>query len=338
MVRLSIIIPAWRCQPELEDTLVSVLTHRPANCEIIVVFPGPYEDPYQLRDEVRFIETSAAAGHVESANAGIEASKGEVVHLLDPGIEAVEGWTELPVRWLERDTSIAAVSPLIVAAGDHGPGDHGRIVSAGVRFGPGGRRTVVNLGLGATDMACHRSHVDGPTISSGFYRRSALISLGGFDARMGDSLADVDLAIRLRRLGYRCVFEPHRPLLGHHQPLRETTAGFRQGRCAERLFWRHLAIERRWSWLLVHPLEIATELLSRLPRLSAIAGLAGRRRRVVRARSSPARRRSPLRAPGDRKRPPRPTRRHGTPTCAKPADRLQTPSSSFARPPSDPRY
>ena len=50
--RLSIIIPYLGSEQRLEDTLVSVLTHRPAKTEIMVVHDGSYPDRYDIGPEV----------------------------------------------------------------------------------------------------------------------------------------------------------------------------------------------------------------------------------------------------------------------------------------------
>ena len=82
MPRLSIVIPVWGNLHLLEDTLVSVLENRPAHCEIIVVLDGPYDDPYQLTDELSYVLAPSGASLAESANLGIAASEAPVVHLL----------------------------------------------------------------------------------------------------------------------------------------------------------------------------------------------------------------------------------------------------------------
>ena len=51
MSRLSIVIPVLGSLDGLEDTLVSVLENRPADCQIVVVLNQPYDDPYDLKDE-----------------------------------------------------------------------------------------------------------------------------------------------------------------------------------------------------------------------------------------------------------------------------------------------
>ena len=53
--RLSIVIPAADTAA-LEETLVSVLENRPADCEIIAALAVPYADPWNIGEEVRFMQ------------------------------------------------------------------------------------------------------------------------------------------------------------------------------------------------------------------------------------------------------------------------------------------
>ena len=75
MPRLSIIIPVLGNLELLEDTLVSVLENRPDSCEIIVVLDEVYEDPYELKDEIRFDRAPPGAGLVAGANLAIGLSR-----------------------------------------------------------------------------------------------------------------------------------------------------------------------------------------------------------------------------------------------------------------------
>ena len=71
MPRLSIVIPVLGDSQQLDDTLVSVLENRPANCEILVVHNEPYHDPYHLSDEVQFVEAQCGASMVACIEARI---------------------------------------------------------------------------------------------------------------------------------------------------------------------------------------------------------------------------------------------------------------------------
>src|SRR5437773_6639777 len=87
--RLSIIIPCLGGAAEFDATLVSVLQNRPTDCEVLVLHTEPYDDPYSLGDEVRFIE-SHAGSLVELLNIGVEQASGEVLHIVGCGLEATE--------------------------------------------------------------------------------------------------------------------------------------------------------------------------------------------------------------------------------------------------------
>src|SRR5438552_8233728 len=83
--RLSCVIPAVGTTLDLETTLVSVLEHRPDDCQIIVVVNQPYADPYGLSDEVRFVAAKGASLSA-CATLGIQLSDGEIVHVLATGL------------------------------------------------------------------------------------------------------------------------------------------------------------------------------------------------------------------------------------------------------------
>ena len=73
--RLSIVIPAADASA-LEDTLVSVLENRPADSEIIAALTVPYADPWNISEEVRFVQAPVGTSLAACANLGVALSKG----------------------------------------------------------------------------------------------------------------------------------------------------------------------------------------------------------------------------------------------------------------------
>jgi hypothetical protein len=264
--RLSCIIPVVGSTQGLETTLVSVLEKRPADCEILVVLNTPYADPYGLKGEIRFLE-ARGVGLVACATIGIQASGGEIVHLLTAGFEVTDGWADAALRHF-RDPTVAAVAPLVRDAADPR-----RVRSTGIEYHRGGRRavraTIPNSPHG-------KSAVLGATVEAAFYRKSALESLGdGLPSGVGDELADVDLALGLKYAGFRAVFEPQCEILADQLAAGEPR-GFRHGLHAERLFLRKLPATGWAPSLALHPFTVAGELLKSLPRGAAFAQLLGR--------------------------------------------------------------
>jgi hypothetical protein len=243
VARLSIIIPAIGSDEMLESGLASVLQHRPSHCEVLVVLPRPYADPYNIKDEVQFVAARRGAGFVECLATGLAYAKGEVVNTLAAGVEVADGWSAAPVARF-ADPRVAAVAPLLVLDHTGAP-----ICSAGVSYGSQGTRKQILIG---TAEGPARVPTLGPELRAGFYRRETLLELSALSHRVGDEVADIDLALTLRAAGYRAVFEPAGKIFAtaaENKPSR----GFRAGRAAERLFWRNAPLAGWMRSLVAHP-------------------------------------------------------------------------------------
>lgn len=275
--RLSIVIPTPADTAAMEETLVSVLEHRPEDCEIVVSLGCEYADPWNIREEVRFVQAPAGSSLVGCVNLGVAASVGEVVHVLAAGWRATEGWTDLPMERFEDD-GVGAVVPLGVAADDHD-----RVVSAGVRCAVGGRRIDV-----AADTKWRRAKAadcppagatvpQGPVLETGFWRSDVLELAGrGFTTACGDTVADADMAITLSRSGRRVVVEPHSQVIVPAAVTRKVRSrSFAAGLHAERLFWRSVAGSSFLAALVMHGVEIVRHAFARAP-LGTLPMLVGR--------------------------------------------------------------
>jgi len=257
----------------LETTLVSVLQHRPDDCEILAVVNTPYDDPYDLKDEVRFIDAPAGSRYVDCANLGIRASAAPIVHLLAAGLEVAEGWADAALARF-ADPAVAAVTPLVCDAADPD-----RLLSAGVGFSRGGRPTI-RATIHGTAKADSGSSATGifPTARAAFYRRAALESLGGeFPVGLGDELCAVDLALGLQYAGYRAALEEESRILSSASAAAALGGkGFGYGLAAERLFWRNLPASGWLAAVALHPWTVAGEVLRSLPRLELFGQMLGR--------------------------------------------------------------
>jgi hypothetical protein len=198
--RLSIII-AHHNDQRLENTLLSVLENRPRDSEIIVVHDGSYADPYCLADEVLFVETNQRSSKISKLNEALYAACAPVVHILDEGMLASDGWCEGPIARIQRE-QIAAVSPLVQAL------DGSKATFAGLDS-----RQLAHRGLQAikTQMP---SDCAAPLLSAGFYSRRLLLGLGGLLESVDAQVADVDLALSLANLDLSCQVDPQSRVFG----------------------------------------------------------------------------------------------------------------------------
>ena len=269
MPRLSIVIPVCGNLKRLEDTLVSVLENRPDDSEILVVLDDVYDDPYDLKDEIRFVEAPRRAGFATSVNLGIAASQAAVVHVLACGAQVREGWADAALPHF-ADPWVAAVAPLVLEMEDPQ-----RVVSAGLTYRRGGRVRILGQGRPVQAVIEDRTLVLGPQATAAFYRKSALETVGGFSPLGSEELTAVDAALRLAYAGFRTVREPRCTVHAECRPRRRRGA-FARAFHAERLFWRWAPCFGWLGSLPAHAAVATVELLRSLPRLTPLSELAGR--------------------------------------------------------------
>jgi GT2 family glycosyltransferase len=244
VARLACIIPVLGTTDGLETTLVSVLERRADDCEVVVVLNVPYDDPYQLSGEVKFLDAARGAGLVECLNVGIGATQAPIVHTLACGFEVADGWTERARTHFE-DPRVAAVTPAI-----HHAADRERLIAAGVGYRRGGSKVIARQAASSDGSALQSV---GPLLQAAFIRREALAAFDGIlPMAVGDGLADIDLALTLRRAGWQIHFDSQCRVFAASidEP---QTIGFQAGLHAERLFWRHWAETGRLAGLIAHP-------------------------------------------------------------------------------------
>jgi O-antigen biosynthesis protein len=275
--RLSIVIPVVGDSRQLDDTLVSVLENRPNHCEILVVHNEPYDDPYQLGDEVVLIEARRGAGLAECLNLGISASQAPVVNVLSCGVEVRPGWADAALGHFQNP-DVAAVAAVVLA------GDDRTVFSAGLAYRAEGTPWKIAHGRNPTDSTVDAQYVCGPDLLSGFYRRSVLELLDGFSTSAGNAMTAIDAALALRYAGFHCVLEPECLARVDATTVSEPS-NFARGRDAERLFWRWASYHGWTRSLVGHIAMIAGECVVSLWRPSLIGQLAGRLWGAARARS-----------------------------------------------------
>ncbi len=256
MLRLSIIIPLERNSRLLEEGLVSVLENRPPDTEVLVVLDSPYDDPYDLEDEVHFVSASGA-NRAAAYNAGLRAARGQFVHLLGCGMEVTAGWADAALAAFD-DPAVAAVAPAI-----HHRHHPERRLLHGVSVRRGVRRPA---------KCAAGKHPFGPAIQGGFYRREVLAQAGGLAEDLGDC-ADADLILRLTAAGWNSAAVPDSVLLANDMP---RPRGLKHGLYSERFYLRHAA-QAGLIAKVCHPCQVMTDCCAQWPHLfSAVGSLVGR--------------------------------------------------------------
>jgi len=267
--RLSIIVPSRGDLKQLEDTLVSVLENQPERSEVVVVLNAPYNDPYELRGEVTFVEAPEGADLVDCFACGLAASSAPVVHTIAAGFEATPSWTDLALaRFGEAD--VAAVAPVVVDRNDPD-----RILSAGLRWTAAGSIGRIAMGKRLDRFVANDRILFGPELAVAFYRRDVLETVHALQHHGSELVAATDLALTLRKAGYRAVQEAACVTTGTDQ-LFASAGAWREGFASERLFRRWTAVPGWKRSRAAHAVLVARECLQIPLRPSNLGRLAGR--------------------------------------------------------------
>lgn len=203
--RLTIIVPHFGAAESFENSLVSVLQHRPEDCEILVPHAGDYDDPFELGDEVRFVDAGCHSLVRQIAEAA-EMARGRFVHVIADGHVATPDWTDSALAEFEcHETGI--VAPVVRIVGDS------KVVAGSEVLFAGWRRTASSafhlLASGSTEVGPRDCiGVEGAVLSASFWRRDLLRSLS--KTFLGDDVVEASAVYGLlaKKANWRCVVCP----------------------------------------------------------------------------------------------------------------------------------
>ena len=208
---IDIIIPNYNGVALLPTCLDALRHQTRRDFTVTVVDDGSTDGSRELLAkayaEVRVLALPVNGGFVRAVNAGIAATGGTIVVLLNNDTEATSGWLAALVGALEArpEYDFAASKLLLFDQRDtfHSAGDGYR--SDGVPFSRG----VWQRDTGQYNQV---EAVFGPCAGAAAYRRTALDALAVdgqvFDSDLGMYCEDVDLNLRAWRRGIRTVYVP----------------------------------------------------------------------------------------------------------------------------------
>jgi GT2 family glycosyltransferase len=239
---LSIVIPSHSRPDLLRLCLQSVSAYAPASTQVIVIDDGSNQGIVsQTASEfpcVEVIRHERPRGFAVAANRGIAAAAGSIVELLNDDTRVTAGWVEAALTHFV-DPTVASVAPLVF----QGPRSGEPLIdSAGDEYDLGGFARKRGRGQRMSEQFAKPCEVFGASASSAFYRADVLRAVAGFPEDFGAYFEDVDVAWRIRRAGYRTMYEPE-SVVWHqvgssYQKNRKLIE--RQSRNEERVFWRNV--------------------------------------------------------------------------------------------------
>jgi GT2 family glycosyltransferase len=207
----SVVVPTFNGASFLPSCLDSLRRQTLPDFEVVVVDDGSTDGSVDLVEqsypEVKLVALGVNSGFAAAANRGLAAARGEIIALLNNDVEADE-------RWLGELQAAAQIHPeydffaskiLLFDRRDtlHSAGDYYTL--AGVP----GNRGVWQKDEGQFDRV---EEVFGACGGAAAYRRAFLEALRRGEQVFDESLfmycEDVDLNLRARLRGFRCLFVP----------------------------------------------------------------------------------------------------------------------------------
>lgn len=202
---IEIIIPNWNGKEMLEHCLLSLRQQVYGNFRIIVVDNGSKDGSVQLlKDsfpEVKIIELLYNTGFCVAVNKGIEASSAPWLLLLNNDMEVAADSLENLRLALERypGYDIFALKMMNYHQRDFIDGAGDAVLRGGVGY---------RLGTMEHDREKYQQDREsfGACAGAALYHKDVFAKVGLFDADFFAYLEDVDLNMRARRYGLRCMF------------------------------------------------------------------------------------------------------------------------------------
>jgi GT2 family glycosyltransferase len=213
MVIISIVIVNYNGLHFLKPCLDSIYNQTYLDLEIIIVdnasTDGSQTYLKEYYPDVRLVTNPINRGFAGGANDGICLSSGEFVFMLNTD-------TVLPLNTLENLMNVVFSRPSYGMYGTKMLYPNGNINSTGICISLSG--AAWDRGMGDPDKGQYdqEEEILGPCGGAALYRRDLLFQVGGFDEDFFLFMEDVDIAIRIQQLGYRCLYVPNAVVYHHH--------------------------------------------------------------------------------------------------------------------------
>lgn len=215
-IDVSIVVVAYDSEDDLRISLPAAAAQAGVATELIVVDNASRDGSRAAAESAgaRVVALGANRGFAGGANAGIEASRGRFVLLLNPDCRLDPGFCRALRDALDGSGAADAGSAsgkIFRAEGSDLRGTRA-LDSTGLIFTAAGRHLDRDSGIADPVESRRAGEVAGVSGAAGFYRRAALdsvrISTGWFDEDFFLYREDADLALRLRSAGWRCLYVP----------------------------------------------------------------------------------------------------------------------------------
>jgi GT2 family glycosyltransferase len=179
-----------------------------------------YIEEEKSKGDVKIIKYDKPFNHSEMNNMAVKSTDSEFVVFMNNDIEiASEKWLEQLIATAQYDESIAVVGTLLLYP--NRTVQHSGII-LGLNGTAGHAHKYIFSELPGYNSRLHAlQEFSGITAALALVRRSSFADVGSFDSHRFPTLYnDVDLCIRLRDKGYRCIYNPMIKAIHHETKTR----------------------------------------------------------------------------------------------------------------------
>jgi GT2 family glycosyltransferase len=214
--KIVVIIPTRNALTLVKKCIDSLRRHTQyPNYEIIIIDNNSNDPKYldyirkeEFEGRIKVIHYNKPFNHSEMNNIAVASFNSEFVVFMNNDIEIIsDGWLEQLIGVAQLDSSIAVVGGLLQYP--DGKVQHGGIILG--CFGTAGHahKNLVSDLPGYFGRLHTLQEMSGITAALALVRRSSFQLVGGFDKDRYPTLYnDVDLCIRFRKKGVRCIYNP----------------------------------------------------------------------------------------------------------------------------------
>ncbi|SDF94361.1 glycosyltransferase [Thalassobaculum litoreum] len=230
----SILIVAYQSGPDLGRCLEALDRQTRRDFEVILVDNASTDGAVEAiphYDWLTLVRAPENVGFAAGNNLAARSARGRYLVALNPDAFAEPGWLDALIAAAERHPDAASVASVQLSHEDPD-----RLDGMGDPYAPWG--AAWRGGKGGLAVPVAESEVFGPCAAAALYRRDAFEAVGGFCERFFCYYEDVDLALRLRRAGWRSVITPW--AIVRHVGSGSTSSDF---------VLRHATRNRVWTYL-----------------------------------------------------------------------------------------
>lgn len=214
--RVAVIIPNWNTQRWLAGCLNGLRAQNYRDFQVTLVDNGSTDNSVafvkQHYPEVEILALSENKGFAAAVNAGIKHTRSEYVVLLNVDTVPQPDWLGKLVETIEQNRPEVGclASKMLNLNNPSLVDDAGDVLSW---YGSARKR---GLGQPAKDYL-QKEEVFSACAGAALYNRTFLEEVGDFDENFVSYLEDIDLGLRGRLLGYRCLYVPTAEVLHQGQ-------------------------------------------------------------------------------------------------------------------------